>query len=104
MELKRVANKLILKFPYDDELLTKVKLIPSAQWNKTLKQWEFPCHEYVYRQIRATFKIQNAEIEHKLNTMAKVNIKKYKFKTKPFQHQLEGVEFLLKRFGIEVME
>ena len=104
VEIKEIVNKLVIKFPYNEELIKKVKTIPSAQWNKSLKQWEFPRHEYIYRQLITAFNLHSSELEQRLNSKIKISIKQHKFKTQPFQHQMEGVKFLLNRFGIEVVE
>ena len=95
-------NTLCLDFSYNERLVNIAKNISGAHWNKSKVRWEYPCTEFVYRKIKGKFNMRIESIEKELNKKITVDLSKYKFKTVPYQHQREGVKFLLERFGVEV--
>lgn len=95
-------------------LLTgKLKIIEcSARQNGILKGinggqyvngvWFFPLQESICKELWEKAGIWHQEIEKQLKAKKiSVDLKKYRFKSKPFQHQIEGMIFILNRFGIE---
>jgi len=97
-----VENKtLCLDFSYNERLVNIAKNIPGAKWAKAKVRWEYPCTEYVYKRLREKFNVRIDEIEKEFNKKVVVDLSRYKFKTKPYDHQRQGIQFLLKRFGID---
>lgn len=98
-------------------LLTgKMKIIDcSARQNELLKSinggqcvkdvWFFPLQESICKELWEKAGIWHQDIEKHLKAKKlSVDLKKYRFKTKPFAHQIEGMKFILNRFGIEARD
>ena len=84
---------LFLSFPYDETVLGIVRALPSRFWHGDNKEWEVPVNKL------ADFvnQLSNYEIQIKgdLNALAEKKMPdiKFDFKTKPFDHQIEGFNF-----------
>ena len=85
---------LFVSFEYSTEIVDTIKAFPTRFYNPKAKSWELP-----FKQLgELVNKLSDYDIEiHgkyiNLDT-PKVEIPKpYKFKTKPFNHQIEGVTF-----------
>ena len=104
MKLEIIDSKLVLKSEYDPELVEKIKTIPANRWNKKTRCWEFPPQESVYLQLRSVLGVTNPALEKIISHRGRINLGTYKFRHKPFQHQKEGIAFVLERFGFKVEE
>lgn len=98
MKLFCKNQKLYLQFPYDEKIIEKVKELPAAKWDKTCKAWTFPATSVCYDNIKEKFGVKIDEFEIK----KKLTLKNYKFKVSLYQHQLEAVYFILKKWGFEL--
>jgi len=94
MKLFCKNNKLYLIFKYDEEIITQVKELPAAKWDKEVKAWTFPATTVCYENIKEKFGIKIDELEGNF----KLSIKNFEFKVKPYDHQFEAVKFALDNF------
>lgn len=87
-------NSAFLKFgEYREELVSALSFISIKFYHKLLKEWEFPI--VILEKLIRIYQKYDLKIIIKKETFNKV-IKipeDYKFKTKPFQHQIEGIEY-----------
>ena len=85
-----------LSFPYDSELVGIMRNQTSRFWHATEKLWEIP----VNRLPKLLPAMGNREITITGNYKKKERVAKipkgFEFKTKPFEHQIEGFEYGLK--------
>jgi hypothetical protein len=103
MNLSLQENELVLSFPYDEALVTVVREIPGSRWDKKSRTWRFLLTPHTYMNIRETLDVSCEEVEQMLATRARVNIDQHKFKTKPYDHQMEGLlKILINHYGMEV--
>ena len=85
---------LFVSFEYSETIIEIVKSFPTRFYNNTNKTWELPFNQLgnLVNKLSAYPIIitgKYIKIDHN-----KIKIPKdFKFKTKPFQHQLEGVEY-----------
>lgn len=85
-----------LSFPYDNELIAVIRGMPSRWWHANEKQWELPArvlplliHQFGNREITITGDLLPSEKKSD-------EVITYNFKTKPFNHQVEGFNYGMK--------
>lgn len=88
---------LYVKFPYNDELVSVIRAFPQRAWDAEQKLWEVPTNK-LKNIIEA---VDNEEVEIKGNfsvyDITDTSIPAdFKFKTEPFAHQVDGIEYGLK--------
>ena len=87
---------LYLTFPYDLNIINAVREMPTRYWLNNTKEWELPFSKL--QVILNKFQAYQINIIDKDGYLVfsqeekKVNLE-YKFKTKPFAHQITGVEY-----------
>ena len=87
---------LYLTFPYDLNIINAVREMPTRYWLNNTKEWEIPFSKL--QVILNKFQAYQINIIDKDGYLVfsqeekKVNLE-YKFKTKPFAHQITGVEY-----------
>lgn len=91
---------LFMSFPYDEALVNKIRELPSRAWNKDTKEWEVPINKLTHLvdwlnsmnkyDVEITGNIAALNREPVLTATANTN---FKFKTKPFNHQIDGFNF-----------
>lgn len=87
---------LYVTFPYDMSVVNIMRSFPSRFYNKDRKEWEIPFNKLSELKLKLTenkskFEIYNediAEVEKEL-----VIPEGFEFKTKPFQHQIDGFNY-----------
>lgn len=88
---------LFITFPYDNEIISVIRTFSQRYWNNNDKVWELPFSklgEFTEALPNQEFDITGKYIELVNNSNKKVEIPDgFEFKTKPFQHQLEGFEY-----------
>lgn len=89
---------LFVSFPYDTTVLDVVRSMPSRYWDKDKKNWEIPLsnlHELTKRLTRYNIKV-TGRVDEAFAEKPVIKLPDgFTFKTKPFTHQLEGVNFAL---------
>jgi len=48
-------NKVIIRIPYNQDLMSKVKSIPRREWNPKGKYWEVPYSEDLIAKLQSLF-------------------------------------------------
>lgn len=85
---------LFVSFPYEQKVVDTVRGYSSRSWNKDKKEWEIPFSklgDFVNRLSDHDFDITGQYVQLK-----KPEVKMptgFSFKTKPFQHQIEGFQY-----------
>lgn len=84
-----------ISFPYDNELINIVREQPTRWWHAESKQWELPVRvlpllvsQFGNREITITGELLPVKKEE--------NQVNYVFKTKPFNHQIDGFNYGMK--------
>lgn len=90
-KLPGITN-IFVKFDYDVELVNFIKSLPNRHYNEKTKEWELPIN-------RLSFIINSIKEDYLI--IPYINItkktwcipKEYKFKTTPFKHQIDGINY-----------
>ena len=56
-------NKIIIRIPYNQDLISKVKSIPRREWNPKEKYWEAPYSEDLITKLQSLFR-ENLIVDH----------------------------------------
>lgn len=90
-KLPGITN-LFITFDYNLDTLQILRELPNRFYNKDTKEWEVPLNklEYLVNHIDDNFEIL-PYIEQESELISIPN--DYQFKTNPYPHQLEGIEF-----------
>ncbi len=86
---------MFISFPYDNLIVSTIREYPSRYWNKDTKEWEVPTKQlqnFVEKLSNYDITIKGIVDFDKPQNVAPVNIS-YDFKTKPFNHQIDGFNF-----------
>lgn len=91
---KFIGESVILKFPYDKEIIDYIKALPIRSYDPDNKTWEIPLEQFArfadYYKNPIEFHIYIKKDKH----LKEIEIPKdYKFKFNPYPHQLEGIKF-----------
>lgn len=86
---------LFITFDYNSAIVETIKAFPTRFWDKENKSWELPFNQLgnVANKLSALGDITISGKYIKLDTDEVQIPKDYVFKTKPFEHQLDGVKF-----------
>ena len=94
-----IKKSAFVSFDYDARIVTYIKEMSTRVYEPTTHTWEMPmsniiglCNTFEDLDIEITGKFENLNEESKI-----VIPKSYKFKTKPFAHQLDGIKFGLEK-------
>ena len=60
------SGRIIVSFPYDPLLVTKVKTIDGRKWHPVEKYWSFPNTDETLEKILKVFGDENIQIDHAL--------------------------------------
>lgn len=88
---------LYVSFPYEERVVSVIRSLPSRYWNKDTKEWEIPYGKLpvlISELSDHEFDISGINVVDKPKTVKLP--KNFKFKTKPFQHQIDGFNYGLK--------
>ena len=93
-KLKNYEYAMFVSFPYDNKILETVKSVSERYYNPDTKEWELPIKKLSY----LTETLSNFDFEIKGHYVdlseKKVSIPNgFEFKTKPFEHQIDGFMF-----------
>lgn len=85
---------LYVTFPYEDKIVNVIRSFPSRFYDKDKKEWELPFKSFkslVDQLPEYDFDITGKYIQTKRE--ARTVPADFKFKTKPFEHQIEGFNY-----------
>lgn len=84
---------LFLSFPYDENILSFVRGLPSRYWHPDEKEWEIPLNKLP--DCVAHFEGYEVELKGELNALVEKKLPniKFDFKTSPFDHQVDGFNY-----------
>ena len=87
------TSSLFVSFPYNAEIVTNLKSLPTYNYNKDTHEWEIPITSLaeVVDKLSAFDDIEMSFMEYK-----ETKDKSYKldnYKTKPFDYQIEGIQY-----------
>ena len=83
---------LFVSFPYDANIVGVMQRLPVRFWNAETKEWEIPVKKF--EAIKKLLDYYDLTIEGELPEKKEISIPNgFSFKTKPFQHQIEGFTF-----------
>lgn len=100
MRLEHRGNKFILSFPYNEQLVSRVRALPTAKWNKAERVWEFKATRGVLDALHKEFGVG-------IDGMGKavvVDMSRYQFRTMPYQHQRDAILRVFEQFGFKVKQ
>ncbi len=88
---------LFVSFPYDQKVIDTIRDLPTRYWNKDTKEWEIPVKKLQY----LTDQLSNYDFDISGDFGALEDKKAemptgFEFKTKPFEHQIDGFNYGLK--------
>lgn len=87
-----------ISFPYNKEHVEKIKSLPMRYWNSEFKDWEIPLSSFkdflaLFSNVALSVRVEGEDLK-----CLESNIPpEFKFKTKPFGHQVSGLEYGLKK-------
>lgn len=95
---KFVGVSAFISFPYSDYYVNLMRGQPKRYWHADDKCWEVPYEnlDLVLEKVNNTdYKLTiNTSVQKEIDEQQEIQIpKSYKFKTEPFQHQVEGVKY-----------
>lgn len=85
---------LYVSFPYDNKIVEVIRDFPSRFWDKDNKQWELPFNKL--GELTSQLSDYDFDISGKYIQIEKSEAKMpigFEFKTKPFEHQIEGFNY-----------
>ena len=85
---------LFVSFAYNQKIVDTIKSYPTRYWNKDSKEWEVPLKKLtnlITDLSDFSFDITGKYVE--LEAKKAEVPSNFKFKTKPFEHQIEGFNY-----------
>jgi len=85
---------MFVSFEYNQKVVDTIRELPTRYWNKDTKEWEVPLKKLSY--LIDNLSDFNFDISGKYVTLEApkaVVPKNFKFKTKPFEHQIDGFNY-----------
>ncbi len=98
-ESKKINGDLsaFISFPYDDKLVSIMRNQNNRFWHASTKEWEIPAKTLLNVINQIGDKPITITGNYKAINKEEMNLPEgFKFKTKPFEHQIEGFKFGLK--------
>jgi len=88
-------NSLFISFPYNQSLVDTVRSFPMKHWDAKNKEWEIPFNKLAeFIEKASDFEIEINADEYVSLTKREVKMPKgFEFKTKPFEHQIDGFNY-----------
>ena len=85
---------LFVSFPFDYKIVDAIKELPTRFWNADTKEWEVPFSKL--GTLTESLPAYEFNIEGPYIRMTKDDVEvpaEFEFKTKPFEHQIEGMKY-----------
>ena len=89
-------QSMFVSFPYNNEVVDIVRGMKERYWNKATKEWEIPVSLYEEFKDKISFCeiTEEGEVAKPKKEKTKAHApKNFEFKTKPFEHQVEGFNY-----------
>ena len=84
---------MFLSFPYNTKIIDYIRMMPTRYWHPDEKEWEIPALKF----LEVTTMLEDFDMEiHGKELLEKKEAKvpkDFSFKTKPFEHQIDGFNF-----------
>jgi len=84
---------MFISFPYDTRIIDYIRMMPTRYWSPDTKEWEIPALKFV----EVTTMLEDYAMEiHGKELLEKKEAKvpdNFSFKTKPFEHQIDGFNY-----------
>lgn len=85
---------LFITFPYDAQVVDTIRALPNRFWDNDNKCWETPFNKLgVILESLPDYEIEIKADDATIFAPKRTNKVDYKFKTTPFQHQIEGFQY-----------
>ena len=87
-------NAMFISFPYNQRIVDTIKSYPTRYWNKDSKEWEVPLKKLA--DLLNDLRDFDFDLTGKYVSLEKKQAKApkdFKFKTKPFEHQIDGFNY-----------
>ena len=85
---------MFVSFEYNQKVVDTIRELPTRYWNKDTKEWEVPLKKLQYLiENLSDFDFDITGQYVTLEAPKAVVPKNFKFKTKPFEHQIEGFNY-----------
>lgn len=87
-------NMMYLTFDYDTDVIESIRNLPVRRWVKETKQWEVPVKSI--NKIKSIFNSYDITINGEIKEEKHItidDIKGFEYKTKPYEHQVDGVNY-----------
>ena len=94
VRIKEESYSMFISFEYDNKIVSVIRSLPIRYWNKDTKEWEVPVNKL--DTLLTQLPEQEFDITGKYIKFEKPDAKVpegFKFKTTPFQHQIEGFNY-----------
>ena len=84
---------MFLSFPYDEQLVSVVRGLPSRYWHKEEKEWEVPLNKLT--ELISNMSNYEVQITGALEALTEKKVPNidFDFKTQPFDHQIDGFNY-----------
>lgn len=85
---------MFVSFEYNQKIVDTIRSLPTRFWDKDTKEWEVPLKKLEY--LTSNLSEFSFDITGKYITLEKPKAempKNFKFKTQPFEHQIEGFNY-----------
>lgn len=85
---------LFISFPFDNKIVSTIREFPSRYWNAESKEWEVPFNKFstlIEKLEDFDFEITGKYIDTQKPKAVTPN--GFQFKTKPFEHQIDGFNY-----------
>ena len=87
-------NSLFVSFPYNEKVLDVIRSFPSRYWDKDKKEWEVPFNKL--GELVNHLSAFDIDITGEYISLEKKEVEVpagFEFKTKPFDHQVQGFQY-----------
>ena len=66
---KDLSGRIVVSFPYDPSIVTKIKTIEGRRWHPAEKHWSFPNTDSILEKILKVFGDKEVQIDPSLKTV-----------------------------------
>ena len=90
-------RSIYVSFKFDNYILDIVRSFSVRYYDPTTKEWELPISQLqALKEKFSKYEVNIQEDKESLSRQVKMPLNDFVFKTKPFQHQIEGFEYGIK--------